>query len=79
MSAIDRIQRTKEAFEDIARAQERERIKKEKLREMGVDVGAVYAIRKLPDFPPVFRDREPRIKASPCAKFDKYHHKKKKR
>ena len=39
----------------------------------------VYEIRKLPDFPPIFRDREPRIKVSPYAKFDKYHHKKKKK
>lgn len=75
---IDRIQRTKEAFEDIACEQECERIKKEKLRELGVDVDAVYVIRKLPDFPPIFRDREPRIPVLPYAKFDKYHKKKRK-
>lgn len=40
---------------------------------------AVYEIRKLPDQPPIFRDREPRVKVSPYAKFDKFHHKRKRK
>lgn len=78
MNALDRIQQTKESFEEIAREQERQRIKQQKLREMGVDVDAIYVWNSL-KLPPVYLDTEPRIPVSPYAKFDKYHHKKKKK
>ena len=73
-----RIENTIRFFEDVAREQDRAKIEKQRRERLGIPDVQVYEIRKLPDFPPIFRDREPRIKVSPYAKFDKYHQKKRK-
>ena len=76
---MNRIENTIRFFEDVAREQDRKRIEKHRRERLGIPEVQVYEIRKLPDFPPIFRDQEPRIKVSPYAKFDKYHKKKKRK
>lgn len=76
---MKQIETTIRIFQDAAREQDRERIEKQRRERLGIPETPVYEIRKLPDLPPIFRDREPRIKVSPYAKFDKYHHKKKRK
>ena len=76
---MNRIENTIRFFEDVAREQDRERIEKQRRERLGIPDVQVYEIRKLPDFPSIFREHEPRIKVSPYAKFDKYHKKKKRK
>lgn len=66
-------------IEDIASVKERERIKNRCFEKIGFDADSVLTIQKLPRDYVIPVPREPRIPVSPYAKFDKYHHKKKKR
>ena len=76
---MNRIENTIRFFEDVACEQDRAKIEKQRRERLAIPEIQVFEIRKLPDFPPIFKDREPRTKGSPYSKFDKYHKKKKRK
>lgn len=62
---MNSIENTIRFFEDVAREQDRAKIEKQRRERLGIPDVQVYEIRKLPDFPPILIDREPRIKVPP--------------
>ena len=76
---MNSVEKTIQTLQAVARKQDRAKTEKQMRERLGIPETTVYEIRRLPDVPPIFRDREPRIKVSPYAKFDKYHHKKKRK
>lgn len=92
MNDIDRIQQTKEAFEEIAREQNRAETEKRLREELGIPESSladaidavIYQMGRSKEMFAQIKgiakkmSREPRIKVSPYAKFDKYHKKKRK-
>lgn len=76
MNGLERVQRTKEAIEELAREQARSQAEKRVREKLGIPDTSVLIISRLPEVTPIFEDRESRIKISPYAKFDKYHRKK---
>lgn len=78
MNGLERVQRTKEAIEELAREQARSQAEKRVREKLGIPDTPFLIISRLPEVTPIFKDRESRIKVSPYAKFDKYHRKKRK-